>query len=95
MTYNMITPSIPSRTPTSPQPEVVLRVRQVVPPWGRLFTGPLRFRVVEDNGTYDYEKEISEAEHTFTFKLHSKVRKCVAGGERQEDLLPHHCVFNI
>lgn len=52
-------------------------MRQVVPPWGRLFTGPLRFRVVEDNGTYDYEKEISEADHSFTFKLHSKVRKCV------------------
>lgn len=57
------------------QPEVQLRLRQIVPPWGRLFTGMLRFRVIEDAGPYDYEKEITDAEHVFTFKLHSKVRK--------------------
>ena len=62
--------------------EVALTIRQVVPPWGRLFVGTLRIRIMEDAGPYDYDREINEAEHVFTFKLHSKVRK--AGGGRRK-----------
>jgi len=65
----------------APKPELTITVRQTVPPWGRLFTGPLRVRIMEDGGPYDYDRDISEAEHVFTFKLHSKVRK--VGGSRQ------------
>lgn len=66
----------------APKPEVALTIRQVVPPWGRLFVGTLRIRIMEDAGPYDYDREINEAEHVFTFKLHSKVRK--TGGGRQK-----------
>jgi hypothetical protein len=66
----------------APKPEVALTIRQVVPPWGRLFVGTLRIRIMEDAGPYDYDREINEAEHVFTFKPHSKVRK--TGGGRQK-----------
>jgi len=66
----------------APKPEVALTIRQVVPPWGRVFVGTLRIRIMEDAGPYDYDREINEAEHVFTFKLHSKVRK--TGGGRQK-----------
>ena len=67
------------------KPEVTLTIRQVVPPWGKLFVGVIRIRIMEDSGPYDYDREINEAEHVFSFKLHSKVRK-TGGGRRKQPL---------
>jgi hypothetical protein len=54
---------------------ITVTLRQVVLPGKKLFKGSIRFRIMDDMGPFEVEREITEEVHTWHLKPLSKVQK--------------------
>jgi hypothetical protein len=51
---------------------IQVMLQQIVNPGGRVYMGAIKIRVVETGGTWEYEKQIDNVEHRWTFECRSK-----------------------